>query len=132
MLTSRAHSHFSETTADKELYATHGTSVLSNSSRGLSNIEPCNHEEADTRMMVHVADAVAQGYTKIMLRTVDTDVVALAVTCIPKLPQLEELWVHIGNSKNHKFISCHDIAASLGNIRKIYCIYTQVATLLTL
>ncbi|XP_048003917.1 uncharacterized protein LOC125240114 [Leguminivora glycinivorella] len=113
-LTSRAHSHFTDTTTDKEFYATNGPSVISNSTKDLKNVEPCNHEEADTRMMVHVADAVAQGYRKIMIRTVDTDVVALAVTCVPKLPQLEELWVHVDNSKNHKYISCHGIAASLG------------------
>lgn len=113
-LTSRT--HFYSADIAKDLYATNGPSVLSNSVRDKKGLEPCNHEEADTRMMVHLADAVAQGHTKVMLRTVDTDVVVLAVTCIPNLPQLDELWAHIiGTNKNHKFISCHGIAAALGN-----------------
>ena len=41
----------------------------------MNSIAPCNHEEADTRMMVHVNDAVMQGFNKILIRTVDTDVV---------------------------------------------------------
>ncbi|XP_063543982.1 uncharacterized protein LOC134754187 isoform X2 [Cydia strobilella] len=112
LLTSQCHT--AKYASNKELYVTDGEVVLSNSSRDKQKLEPCNHEEADTRMMVHVADAVAQGHTKIMLRTVDTDVVVLAVACISQLPELQELWVHIGTGKNHQFLSCHAIAASLG------------------
>lgn len=42
-------------------------------------LAPCNHEEADTRMMVHAADAVKSGHRTILILTVDTDVVVLAV-----------------------------------------------------
>ncbi|KAG7159537.1 hypothetical protein Hamer_G004177 [Homarus americanus] len=42
-------------------------------------LAPCNHEEADTRMMVHAADALECGHRRILIRTVDTDVVILAV-----------------------------------------------------
>ena len=42
-------------------------------------LSPCTHEEADTRMFLHAADAVQQGDRKILLRTVDTDVLLLAV-----------------------------------------------------
>lgn len=107
-----------EFTAGKEFYTTDGPTVLSNSARDKSALEPCNHEEADTRIMVHIGDAAAQGHTKIMVRTVDTDVVVLAISCVSQLPQLEELWVHIGTGKNHQFLPCHAIAASLGNPNK--------------
>lgn len=73
--------------------------VLSNSTRDKQALEPCNHEEADTRIMVHIGDAVAQGHTKVMVRTVDTDVVVLAISCVSQLPQLEELWDHYWNGK---------------------------------
>lgn len=65
-------------------------------------------------MMVHVSDAVAQGLRKIMLRTVDTDVVVLAIAQVHKLPQLEELWVHIGTGTHHQYLCCHEIATALG------------------
>ena len=45
---------------DKELYTTSGVSVLSSTNRmNLTNLAPCTHEEADTRLMIHVLDAVA-------------------------------------------------------------------------
>ena len=36
----------------------------------------------DTRIMIHVADCVAQGYRKVTIRTVDTDVAVLAVSVV--------------------------------------------------
>ena len=43
---------------------------------------PCNHEKADSRMILHLKDAVNVGYKKMMLRTADTDVIVLAVAAI--------------------------------------------------
>ena len=43
--------------------------------RSVDGLAPCNHEEADTRIIVHIADAVSRGYDQIIVRTVDTDVV---------------------------------------------------------
>ena len=52
--------------------------VLCMRTRNTSTIIPCNPEEADSRIMIHGADAVRQGFHKILVRTVDTDVVMLA------------------------------------------------------
>jgi len=41
---------------------------------------------------IHVQDAVMQGYTKVSICTVDTDVVILAVTAAGRL-NIDELWV---------------------------------------
>ena len=38
-----------------------------------------DHEEADTRIMLHVYDSLASGSRKIMIRTVDTDVVVILI-----------------------------------------------------
>ena len=54
------------------------------------NLASCDHEEADTRMFVHVADAIRKCYKKILIRSVDTDVVVLAVAAAEKL-DVEEL-----------------------------------------
>ncbi|XP_061721794.1 uncharacterized protein LOC133528424 isoform X2 [Cydia pomonella] len=97
----------------KEFVITDGSEALSKTTP-TENMAPCNHEEADTRVMLHLADAVLKGHSKVMLRTVDTDVVVLAISCVPKLEGLEELWVHIGTGRNHQYLACHTISSCLG------------------
>ena len=54
-----------------------GEAVLS--SKSSRDMQVCNHEEADTRIFVHVRDAVEHGAQNVLIRTVDTDVVVIAV-----------------------------------------------------
>lgn len=49
-----------------------------------------------------------------MIRTVDTDVVVLAVASLQQVPGLEELWVHVGTGKHYQYLPCHEIANTLG------------------
>ena len=49
-------------------------------------MSPCSHEEADSRMLLHVTHAAKHGHHQILIRTVDTDVVVLAVFAITYLP----------------------------------------------
>ena len=37
----------------------------------------CDHEEADTRMCVHIKDALEKGCRKVYVRIVDTDVIVV-------------------------------------------------------
>ena len=53
--------------------------------RPLTQVAPCTQEEADGRLLLHVADCVAQGLTNILVKTVDTDVVVLSVAFIHHL-----------------------------------------------
>ncbi len=71
--------------------------------RGFSS---CDHEEADTRMILHLADAVNKGVHNIFLRAVDTDVVVLSVAAAAKI-DIQELWVAFGTSKNFRYIPVH-------------------------
>ena len=58
----------------KVIYATSEQNVLCSSCEtDLSNVSPCSQEEADVRLILHVADAEMQGKSKIIIRTVDTD-----------------------------------------------------------
>jgi len=45
----------------------------------ISNIQPCNHEEADSRMILHAVDAYKQGYKRVMLYATDTYVSMLTI-----------------------------------------------------
>ena len=98
---------------DQTLIVTDSANVLCLPTRDTSNIAPCNHEEADSRIMVHVSDAVMQGFHKILVRTVDTDVVVLAVAVVQQLAQRQqiELWIAFGCGKDFKYIPAHEICA---------------------
>ena len=103
------------TTADKQIISTHHGEVKCSQPRDLSALAPCTHEEADTRMILHVEDAVQNGYSKVMVRTVDTDVVVLAVTAASRLRNhISELWVAFGTGKHFRYLAAHDMAAALG------------------
>ena len=70
---------------DKQIISTHHAEVLCTQPRDTSGLAPCTHEEADTRIMLHLGDAVKEGFDKVSIRTVDTDVLVLAVTAAQSL-----------------------------------------------
>ena len=103
---------------DKMIFATVGKEVFSSPKSTIfdsnySLISPCSHEEADTRMLLHAKHAVVQGHQVICLKTVDTDVVVLAVSMHSKIGS-EELWIDFGTGKDRRFIPAHEIANNLG------------------
>ena len=96
------------------MFATHGENVLtSEDGADTSALAPCNHEEADSRMMIHALDASLHGHQRIKIRSNDTDVVVLAVSIALTLP-LDELWISFGSSKKVCYLPAHTIATSLG------------------
>ena len=71
-------------------------------------------------MMLHLADAVKQGYTTVAIRTVDTDVVVLAVAAVQQLHNnITELWIKFGTGKNFRYLPIHEIAQVLGPERNV-------------
>ena len=85
------------------MITTNGTDVLCIPSRDSSRLAPCDHEEADTRLILHLADAVNEGFCTILLCTVDSDIVILAVAAASKL-DVQELWVAFGTGKNFRYM----------------------------
>ena len=97
-----------------QVVSTKGNAVVCNrDTDDTSSLSPCNHEEADTRLLLHAADAAKNGLKKIMLRTVDTDVVVIAVSTFQDLG-LSELWITFGVGKHFRYIAAHEIASTLG------------------
>ncbi|KAG1695759.1 Integrin alpha-PS2 [Nymphon striatum] len=43
-------------------------------------METCDHEEADTRILIHLQDALQHGATTCLVRTVDTDVIVILIS----------------------------------------------------
>lgn len=98
----------------KQIYTTHGDGVLSTTSRmELPVLQPCIHEEADTRIMVHVLDASLSGHKRIKIRSNDTDVIVLAISVVNTV-LVDELWVAYGSGKHRHNLPAHTIARSLG------------------
>ena len=73
---------------------------------------PCTQEEADTRLLLHVADAVNRGSRKVCVRTVDTDVIVLAIASFEKINP-DELWVVFGSGASFKYIPIHQLVNTI-------------------
>ncbi|WAR11602.1 hypothetical protein MAR_025782, partial [Mya arenaria] len=84
-----------------------------NTRTNTERIAPCTHEEADTRSILHMKDISENNLQRILVRTVDTDVVILALSVYHKL-NIEELWIAFGVGRNYHYIPVHTIAAILG------------------
>ena len=98
---------------EKDVYSTQDMRVLCSPIRAdLNTMAPCSHEEADSRILLHVADTVNQGH-KQMIHTSDTDILVLAVSYVNAL-FFGSLWVAFGSGKNFCYISVHEIAAHSG------------------
>lgn len=77
-----------------------------------ADIQPCNHEEADTHILLHCLHAATCGNRRLCIRTVDTDVVVLAISAFLLL-EVCELWIHFGVGKHVKLFPIHKICAGL-------------------
>ncbi|ELU07992.1 hypothetical protein CAPTEDRAFT_216620 [Capitella teleta] len=96
----------------KEIYATLGADVLT-TSENISAISPCTHEEADTRVILHLHDAVQKGLKTAMIRTVDTDVVIIAASAFTTIKPAK-LWIAFGSGRNFRHLPVHEIVNCLG------------------
>ena len=67
----------SQLQTDGLVIATHKKSILSDQNIDQSILAPCHQEEADTQMFLHAFDTSNAGTEKIMIRTMDYDVVVI-------------------------------------------------------
>ena len=66
---------------------------------------PCTHEEADTRVFLHVAAATSAGHRRVIVRTSDSDVVVLGVSSFVALGQrIDELWIAFGMKRHFRLV----------------------------
>ena len=77
----------------------------------------CNH---DIRLIVHILHALEQGFKKIQVRTVDTDVVVILVGAFFELTMAQpfaDIWIAFGTGKDFRFYSINGLCATLGEPR---------------
>ena len=99
---------------DKNVYITAGDQVhhVGNS----PPMDQCNHEEADTRVLVHFLHAL-QSSSLGMVYTGDTDVVVLLLSNFHHIKALNpaaEIWISFKAGKTTRMISLNTIATNLG------------------
>ena len=104
---------------DVVVCSTYDDHVLVNTSDSQSvadfdTIMPCNHQEADSRIFLHLSHAAQQDHSKAFFRTVDSDVVIIAVGHFGSLGVME-LWIGFGIGKAFQHIPVHEITQTLGS-----------------
>ena len=105
--------HVTALQTEKQVISTHSVDVLCTQPCDTTGITPCTHEEADTRILLHVSHAVNQGYKRVSIRTVDTDVLVLSIKAAEILDDIE-LWIVFGVGKSVRYLPAHKIAVALG------------------
>ena len=90
-----------------EIVSTDGCLVVCVPPRNTTNLAPYNHEEADTRMMLHLSNAVNRGSQRVLPRTANTDVVVSAIAVMFQIG-VKQLWVGFGTATHLKFIPAHE------------------------
>jgi len=71
--------------------------------RGLAS----NHEEADTRIVLHARDATVRGYRQVNALCRDTDVFVLLLA--HRVDLCQDIWMFSGTSRRKRYISVHKI-----------------------
>ena len=66
-----------------------------------------NHEEADTRIVLHAHEAKCEGYQRVLVSSQDTDVLVLLTHFASKLSK--EIWMCTGTYKQRVYVPVHDI-----------------------
>ena len=100
----------------KTLFTTQEEEVLSNPPSDVSQLQPCIHEEADSRMLLHAWNAYQQGYRSIMIHATDTDVVVIAIA-VSSLMGSCEVWLAFGHGNKFRHIAAHTISNHIGHER---------------
>ena len=72
--------------------ATTVENVIANQDVNLSGLIPCTSEEAEERMSLHALHA-SENYKSVLIKTVDSDFITIAISAFHKLPTLNELWI---------------------------------------
>ena len=74
-----------------------------------------DHEEADTKMILHALDATADGATELCIHSPDTDVLVLAIRRYPEMCANTSFVT--GRGANHRAIKLQPIVEALGSAK---------------
>ena len=90
----------SEASTDKLFVATYNDVVIVNQSIDTPDRMPCTIKEADERMFMPM-----MLQRSLMIKTVDSNVVIIAISAFHRIHGLSELWIEFGTGKSLKYES---------------------------
>ena len=79
----------------------------------------CNNEEADTRMLLHLQDALENGATTCLVRTVDTDTIVGKFHYLRDQHPAADVWIAFGTGRNFRYLHINAICNALGREKAI-------------
>ena len=83
---------------------------------GTNTMDICTHEEADRRLIIHLLDTAEKGMKNIIIRTVDSDILAVVLEQFELITQKHDhLSVYVGFGKGKDYI-VYDINQTFINI----------------
>ena len=74
----------------------------------------CFHKESDTRIIVHLLHAIAAGLVSILIKTGNTDVVAILCGQYHQILQPMHIWIEFGSGKHQQNLNLGMIYQALG------------------
>ena len=98
-------------------YISSGLRVMSLGQR-VAELDASGHEEADTKIVTHVQDALKAGHRSIVVKTVDTDVVIILLgthqRTISSYPDAD-VWVAFGPKKTFRYYHMNSLFEDWGS-----------------
>ena len=102
----------------RAMVVTFGNSILTNDDSLLleERINYCTSEEADARLVRHTIHCIEKGYNSIVVRTIDTDVVVLLISCKPYMDEVGtgNVYALMGKGKDLHYYDINAISSKLG------------------
>ena len=100
---------------NKHLIITQGEKVFSVGSN-YCDMQNCDHEESDSRVVVHMLNALQHNLSNICIRTVDSDVICILISTFFNLLEIYpalNIWVAFGTSSNFRYIHINSVCSRL-------------------
>ncbi len=79
-------------------------------------ISPCNHENADMSVIIIVFDSARKGSQTLLMRTVDTYILALGIVYVERLG-VQKLLTAFGTKKTFCYLAAHAISQASGSAK---------------
>ena len=98
----------------RQLFVTLDQQVITNCATSMENSD---HEDADTRIMLHLQHALSQGMNRAKILTVDSDLLVIALGAFHSLNSkyhFDEISIEFGSRQTHRSISLKTLAIQFG------------------
>ena len=94
--------------SDSKIICAYDDTVANKYDDDVTFMTPSDQQVADTRVFLHVKEITRKDLKNVMIRTVDTDVLILAISLYQSLGT-DNLWVDFGSGKNRSIIQIHEV-----------------------